>query len=301
MSDFDNNAKRPPWTQDPDVLKAIWGENVQASTKSSTASTRLTNLNGSLWPTEQELNALNNNAMPAVHSLTKEEIKFSNNTIRPMHSTPVLNPLDGTQSLIDSVLGSRMSTTTKAMKAAVSADPTKRVPLFMDEGDMAKVEAEDDMDFGPDDGRNNIDDYDFLADGYDIDGQEADDDESIESETKEKIPSAKRKKLSDSDFVLSSERKFPVTTPKGVMQAVNSWGRYEGKTSFDTFKRNLIDLAHRKGFTDALPKKWQKSMKSEKALNSNAIVITIEDSPFAKRLKEVSAKMQAQIDRATKA
>jgi hypothetical protein len=298
MSDFDNNAKRAPWTQDPEVVKAIWGENAQASTKSFTASTRLTNLNGSLWPTEQELAALNNNAMPSAHTLTKEEIKIADNIVRPMHKTPVLNPLDNAQSLIDSVLGSRTNTT---MKAVLSKDPTKRVPLFMDEGDLAKVEAEDDMDFGPDDGRNNIDDYDFLTDGYDINAQEADDEEGIESETKEKIPSAKRKKLSDSDFVLSSERKFPVTTPKGVMQAVNSWGRYEGKTSFDTFKRNLISLAHRKGFTNALPKKWQKDMKSEKSFNNNAIVINIEDSPFAKRLKEVSAKMQAQIDRNSKA
>lgn len=282
MSDFDNNAKRAPWTQDPDVVKAIWGENAQAATKSASAAARLVNQSGSIWPTEKELEAYTSNAMPSPHSFTKEAIKPAEVTIKPMHSTTVLNPLDGTQSLIDSVLGSRSGT---SMKAVLSNDPNQRVPMFLNEEDLAQAEAEDDRSFGPDDGRNNIDDY-------DIDQQEAEDeDENDGMEMKEKIPAGKRKKLADSDFVLPKERKFPVTTPKGVMQAVNSWGRYEGDIGFATFKRNLIALAKRKGFTSSLPEKWQSEMKS-KEYQGKDIIITIEDTPLSMRLKQASDKMQ---------
>ena len=65
-------------------------------------------------------------------------------------------------------------------------------------------------------------------------------------------------KLKDSDFALPKERKFPVAIPKDVSDAVSSWGRYKGKASFATFKKNLIALAKRKGkkFVAALPKEW---------------------------------------------
>lgn len=290
MSDFDNNAKRAPWTQDPEVVKAVWGENAQAATKSVSAAARLVNQTGSIWPTEKELEAYSSNAMPSPHSFTKEAIKPTEVAIKPMHSTTVLGPVDGAQSLIDSVLGARAGT---SMKAILSNDPSQRVPMFLNEEDLKKAEAEDDKNFGPDDGRNNIDDY-------DIDAQEEDEEEESEGmETKEKIPAAKRKKLSDSDFVLPKERKFPVTTPKGVMQAVNSWGRYDGDTGFATFKRNLIDLAKRKGFAKSLPDKWQSEMTS-KEFKGEDIIITIEGSPFSNRLKQASGKMQEILNKSQK-
>lgn len=67
-----------------------------------------------------------------------------------------------------------------------------------------------------------------------------------------------RDKLKDSDFALPKERKFPVVTPKDVADAVSSWGRYRGPTSFGTFKRNLTQLAKRKGekFVAQLPASW---------------------------------------------
>jgi hypothetical protein len=67
-----------------------------------------------------------------------------------------------------------------------------------------------------------------------------------------------RAQLSDSDFVFSDERKFPVLSPDQVMAAVNSWGRYKGPHSFDEFKSALIALAHRKGaaYIAELPKSW---------------------------------------------
>lgn len=292
MSDVTNDAKRAPWTQDPDVVKAIWGENAQVSAKSTTAATRLVNQAGSLWPTEKELEAYGNNAMPSPHSFTTETIKPADVVVKPMYNTPVLSPIDGAQSLIDSVLGARPGTTTKAV---LSNNPNERVPMFLNEEDLAEAEAEDDRDFGPDDGRNNIDDY-------DIDQQEEDEGvygEDMDTETKEKIPTAKRKKLANDDFVLPKERKFPVTTPKGVMQAVNSWGRYEGDTGFATFKRNLIDLAKRKGFTKSLPEKWQTEMKS-KEFQGNEIIINIEDSPISNRLRQAAEKMQSIINESKK-
>jgi hypothetical protein len=70
-------------------------------------------------------------------------------------------------------------------------------------------------------------------------------------------------KLKDSDFVFPDERKFPVVTPKDVKDAVNSWGRYKGKKTFEAFKKKLTALAKRKGekFTAALPEEWKKDMK----------------------------------------
>jgi hypothetical protein len=294
MSD-DNQSKKAPWTQDPEIVKAVWGENAKVSLKSTTASDRLVNQKGSIWPTENEMQAYANNAMPDPQSFITKPIEQTTVSIKPMHSTPILNPMDSTQSLIDSVLGSR----TKALNTGA------RVSLFLNEDDVAGAKRQDLEDFGPDDGRNNldeagtIDDIDFLTQGYNIDGQyvsDNDGDAYVEGEmaetSKEKIPSAKRKKLEDSDFVLPGERKFPVTTPKGVMQAVNSWGRYEGDTGFATFKANLIALAKRKGFTKSLPQKWQEEKKSEKSFEDKEIIITIEDTPLSKRLKEVASKMQ---------
>lgn len=74
----------------------------------------------------------------------------------------------------------------------------------------------------------------------------------------------KREELRDSDFALSDERKFPVVIPKDVADAVSSWGRYKGKTSFETFKKNLTALAKRKGpeFVAKLPASWSVKTKS---------------------------------------
>lgn len=67
---------------------------------------------------------------------------------------------------------------------------------------------------------------------------------------------AGRRALDDRSFVLASERKFPITSPQDVRDAVSSWGRYRGPTPFETFKQYLIDLATRKGFAAALPTSW---------------------------------------------
>ena len=87
-------------------------------------------------------------------------------------------------------------------------------------------------------------------------------------------------KLKDSDFALPKERKFPVSIPKDVGDAVSSWGRYKGKTSFATFKKNLTALAKRKGkkFVAALPKEWKDKMGTNKAESIDAYRYMIEDA-----------------------
>lgn len=91
--------------------------------------------------------------------------------------------------------------------------------------------------------------------------------EKPSTEYKEKFTAEERQKLSDSDFVLPGERKFPVTTAEGVKDAISSWGRYRGTTSFETFKKNLTALAKRKGFASALPDDWTSESKKESDIN----------------------------------
>jgi hypothetical protein len=69
-----------------------------------------------------------------------------------------------------------------------------------------------------------------------------------------------RDKLDPEDFVLpdEGEGKFPVVHPDDVSDAVSSWGRYKGPTSFEDFKSKLIALCKRKGpsFVAELPDSW---------------------------------------------
>lgn len=76
------------------------------------------------------------------------------------------------------------------------------------------------------------------------------------------LSTAERDALPDEDFVIPSSRNFPITSPQAVSDAVSSWGRYRGDVSFETFKRNLIRIAMRKGqdYVDALPQEWQDEM-----------------------------------------
>lgn len=70
-----------------------------------------------------------------------------------------------------------------------------------------------------------------------------------------------RAKLSASDFVFPDERAFPVQKESAVMDAVNSWGRYKGKHSFDDFKRRLTAICKKNGW--AMPASWQKEQASK--------------------------------------
>ena len=90
------------------------------------------------------------------------------------------------------------------------------------------------------------------------------DDMPAEDVAKVELSAAQRDELPDNDFAVPQTRNFPVVTPADISDAVSSWGRYEGDVSFETFKRNLIAIAKRKGpdFVDALPEAWKEEMDS---------------------------------------
>jgi hypothetical protein len=73
------------------------------------------------------------------------------------------------------------------------------------------------------------------------------------------MTTAERDAMPDEDFAIPSSRNFPVDSPVAIRDAVSSWGRYQGPVSFETFKRNLIKIAMRKGpeYYAALPQSWQ--------------------------------------------
>ena len=70
----------------------------------------------------------------------------------------------------------------------------------------------------------------------------------------EKFGGVKRTELKDSDFVIPSERKFPIMTGQDVKDAVSSFGRYNGEMSYEEFKSKLVKVAKRKGLQSSLPK-----------------------------------------------
>lgn len=140
MSDFNNNAKRNPWTHDPEVLKEIWGENAKISAKPPTASERLVVQTGSIWPTAQELQAYGANALPDSQTFTRAPLSISEPIAKPMHSTSILGPMDATQSIIDSVLATK--STTKAAKKAIEIE----IEAEGEEGEgEGEVEEEDEV------------------------------------------------------------------------------------------------------------------------------------------------------------
>ena len=85
-----------------------------------------------------------------------------------------------------------------------------------------------------------------------------------------------RDALDDSDFVIvegsgdDKKRAFPIVTPADVSDAVSSWGRYSGPTTFEQFKSKLISMAKSKGpkFVAELPDSWGVSSKSKKKSKS---------------------------------
>lgn len=252
MNDNVNQSRRNPWTNDPEILKEIWGSNTEVPTNPQTASQRIVMPRGSIWPTNEELNAISQNALPQTQDFVRTEIQKSTPISQPMHHTPIMPIIDGMQQLIDDI--------------------------------VTKKEINDDID--------NDDTFEDFTSEMGVPRDYAIDDD--EMSRKEKISSDKRTKLNDNDFVLSSERKFPVTSPKAVMDAVNSWGRYRGPSTFATFKRNLIELAKRKGFEQSLPKKWlQSKQKSNDATNqSQAIFIPVLNTDITKRMKSAQTRMK---------
>lgn len=84
----------------------------------------------------------------------------------------------------------------------------------------------------------------------------------------EKYGGVKRTELKDSDFLIPSERKFPIMTGQDVKDAVSSFGRYKGEMSYEEFKAKLVKIAKRKGLQSSLPK----TIKEEFKIKANVCV-----------------------------
>jgi hypothetical protein len=77
----------------------------------------------------------------------------------------------------------------------------------------------------------------------------------------EKYGGVKRTELKDSDFLIPSERKFPIMTGQDVKDAVSNFGRYKGEMSYEEFKSKLVKIAKRKGLQSSLPKTIKEEFK----------------------------------------
>jgi hypothetical protein len=84
----------------------------------------------------------------------------------------------------------------------------------------------------------------------------------------EKYGGVKRTELKDSDFLIPSERKFPIMTGQDVKDAVSSFGRYKGEISYEEFKAKLVKIAKRKGLQSSLPK----TIKEEFKIQANVCI-----------------------------
>jgi hypothetical protein len=140
MSDDINQSKRKPWTHDPEVLKQVWGEKSQLPEIAPSASQRLVLQRGSIWPTTDELDAYNANALPDSQTFTRAPIIQSNGVATPQHHTPIASKiaevtvLDGAQQLIDSVLS------TKEAKDSTAEVITEEAPAITEEAPAITVE-----------------------------------------------------------------------------------------------------------------------------------------------------------------
>jgi len=152
MTDDMNQSKRKPWTNDPDVVKQIWGENAQAALGTKTAVDRLVNQKGSLWPTDKELEAYGANALPDSQTFGRAPIAAAEDVVVQARHTPFLPPLvrktDGMQDLVDGALGLKEAKSKKAMSK-------KQDIQLVDEGDEPEEdEDEDEGEPSPEAGRN---------------------------------------------------------------------------------------------------------------------------------------------------
>ena len=150
MTDDMNQSKRKPWTNDPDVVKQIWGENAQAALGTKTAVDRLVNQKGSLWPTDKELEAYGANALPDSQTFGRAPIAAAEDVVVQARHTPFLPPLvrktDNVQDLVDGALG---------LKEAKGKAMSKKQDIqLVDEGEEPEEEDEDEGEPSPEAGRN---------------------------------------------------------------------------------------------------------------------------------------------------
>jgi len=71
--------------------------------------------------------------------------------------------------------------------------------------------------------------------------------------------------IKSEDYVIPDERRFPITAPIDVHDAVHAWGSYRGVWTYEQFKARLTAIAERKGrnYVAALPASWRKDMEGK--------------------------------------
>ena len=126
-----NNPKRQPWTNDPEVLKQVWGKTAEVKPLPYTAAQRLVLQRGSIWPTSDELSAYKSNALPDAQTFNREPIQSSAPYVKPERHTPIASRLtevkvmDNAQQIIDDVLS------LKEDKSPATPAPKLAEPIFI--------------------------------------------------------------------------------------------------------------------------------------------------------------------------
>jgi hypothetical protein len=77
------------------------------------------------------------------------------------------------------------------------------------------------------------------------------------------IPAKERKEAKDSDFIIPSNRSYPILVPADIPAAIHAFGLGKSGISFEEFKKRVKEIAHRKGpaFVAKLPKSWTEEKK----------------------------------------
>jgi hypothetical protein len=149
MTDDMNQAKRKPWTHDPEVLKQVWGEKAELPEAKPSASQRLVLQRGSIWPTNEELDAYSANALPDSHTFTRAPITQDNGVAKPQHHTPIASKLtevtavDGAQQLIDSVLSTKEAKQPEGETAPAPAPASPAITVEITPTAVRMKEAKD--------------------------------------------------------------------------------------------------------------------------------------------------------------
>ena len=103
----------------------------------------------------------------------------------------------------------------------------------------------------------------MLDDPHDFVGDYEGNDATYYAKATGEFGGKKRSDLADSDFLFPATRSFPVKDCEDVRSAVNSWGRYKGDETFETFKSKLTARAKSLDCEGSLPDNWKEDMDTE--------------------------------------
>ena len=97
------------------------------------------------------------------------------------------------------------------------------------------------------------------------------------AETKHHVNShlGRGEELKAEDYVFPDVKKFGISVPMDIHDAVHGWGSYHGGHTLDEFKARLIAIAKRKGsaYVMALPEKWRKEMTEQEEAKAEGYTV----------------------------